>query len=799
MKLYLFRIAIRNAGRNGTLSFAKLFGLSISFAVILFVSVFVYYETSFDKCIPGHDRIYRCLMEGKLNNREESFAVTSPEEAGAIVSEIPEITDAVRIMFQGEANLKVEEKNIESGSFYLADSGFFSFFGIPVTTNLDNPLEAPNYLVIAKSLAEKHFGSVEEAIDKTVLFRGDKCIITGVFNDLPKNFHLQPKVLQSLQKSNPDKVGWDSQSYYTYFKTGKPVTNMNDLNFKLTKTVYTHHNPGNLIDVARAQTLEDFRYQPELYIYYTAEPLSAIHFSKHKFDFSVTSNRYYVYGAVVLAFLILLISSVNFVNLSLAGISMRYKDIGIRKTTGAKNKHIIKQFLFESTIFLVTGFVLAVFIYQLVEMPLIRYLNLDITLSGMSRLENALLVFTGLLSFYLAVIALPVILISNKEITGLIKEERPAIGRFSARNFFILFQFILSVFIILSSLTVHKQIKFMVKKDRGYDQQNVMMLTLWEMHPEKRKSFIEELKKYPEIKSVATSDGYFGDDLGTSAAYFESIEETNYFHTTVLPVDDAFQETFGFTMKEGRFFDKAKKTDFDAAILNESAMALYPGNGSMVNKDVFIAGRKYNVIGIVKDFNYRSLHYPIQPLVMTRIENFGVVYVKINNGEIPEVIKIMQKLWKKHSIPIPFQYKFHDEVVAAHYIKDRQATRLLLILSILSIAIACVGLFAISLFTITRRTKEIGIRKVNGAQVTEVMAMLNSDFIRWVTIAFIIACPVAWYVLHKWLQNFAYKTALSWWIFAVAGAFTIVIALLTVSWQSWRAATRNPVEALRYE
>ncbi len=799
MKPFYLTIAIRNALKNGTLSFAKLFGLSISFAVILFAAGYVYFETSFDKCIPDHDRIYRCLMDGKVNNTQESFAVTSPEEARVIASEIPEITEAIRIMYQGESTITYKDESFKWGRYFLADPEFFSFFNIPVKTNQVNPLAANNNLVIARSLAEKYFGSTEAALEKVVKMGNEDCVITGVFDDPPGNFHLQPKLIQSLQRSDPDKVGWDSQNYYTYFKTINPVNDIDVLNFKISKVVYSHYNSDGRIDGVKAKSWDDLKYAPELYVFYTAEPLTAIHFSKHKFDPAKTSNKSYVYGAVVLAILILLISSINYINLTIANISTRLKDVGIRKTTGAKNRNIIRQFLFESSVFLLVGFVIAVFVYQLAEKPLTQYLNFEIALSDGRMLKITVLVFIALIVLNLAAVITPIIMISNRKILSLIKELKPAKGRFSVNNYSVMLQFVLSGLIILSALLVHKQINYMVNKDRGYDPHNVMMLVMWEMHPETRRSLLEEIKTHDAIESVSTADAYFGEDIGMNAAFFEELSDENYFHTTVLPVDDGFQKTFNLQMKEGRFFEKDKETDFNAAILNKTAIKEYRGEGSMVDKDVFISDKKYTVIGIVKDFNFRSLHHPIQPLVMTRIDNFGNVSIRIKNDRIAEAAGILQKLWKKYDIAVPLNYTFHDQVVAEHYLKDQQAKRLLLVLSIISIIIACVGLYAISFFRIVKRTKEIGIRKVNGARASEVVFMLNKDFLKWVAFAFVIVCPVAWFAMHKWLQSFAYKTNLSWWVFAVAAGITIVIALLTVSWQSWRAANRNPVEALRYE
>ena len=797
MKHYKLKMTIRNARKNGVLSFAKVFGLSLSFAVILFASGYVYFETSFDKSVPDHNKIYRCLMQGLLNEEIADFAVTSPAQAAAITTDIPEITEATRIMNGGNASLKMNDNHVNSWPLFYADPNIFSFFSIPIETNLENPLNAENYLVISKSIAEKQFGSVENALGKVVDLRGENCIITGVFNDLPDNFHLQVNLFQSIQKSNPDQIGWGSQNYYTYFKTNQPNVDVNELNFKISKSVFSHSI--DRIDALNAKTMNDLKYEDNFYLFYTCEPLNAIHFSNHKFDPAKTSNKTYVYGAIILAILVLLISSINFINLTIANISTRLKEIGIRKTIGAFKKDIIKQFLYETSVFFIVSFILAVVIYLGTAKPLAQYLGLNIQLIDNLNFKIIVAVFAALLIFNLATNIFPIILTSNKKVLGLIKNENVAKRHKWKNSSFILIQFVLSGLIILSSVFVQKQINFMVNKDRGYNGDNVIMLTLWEMSPQSRQNFIDKLKSYNSAQSVSTSEVYFGEDFSMNSAYFQTREDKNHFHTSVLPADDEFLNTFGFKMKEGRYFEKERQTDFDAAILNESAVKEYTGGSSLIGTNVIVGGKTYHVVGIINDFNFRSLHHKIEPLVMTRIKNSGNVFIKVRNAQIPEVLSTIQNLWYEFKIDFPLNYKFHDEVLTRHYAKDQQAKKLLLLLSLISIVIACVGLYAISLFTIIRKTKEIGIRKVNGAKIKEVMIILNKDFVKWVAIAFVIACPIAWYSMHKWLENFAYKTELSWWIFAFACVLAMGIALLTVSWQSWRAARRNPVEALRYE
>lgn len=791
------KIALRNARKDSVLSFAKLFGISFSFAIILFAAGYVYYETSFDKSIADNDRIYRILMQGKLNGNDADFAVTSSMMAEAVLNEIPEISEAVRLTIRGNANINFENESIDLGPLLYADSELFGFFGFTIHKNIDDLFAAENNIAIAKSVAEKYFGSVDGALNKVVSLRGDDCTITGVFDDLPNNFHLRTKIIQSIKDVNPDQDGWGSQNYYTYIKTSQANVNLDELNFKLTKTAYTHYD--DKLDGANAKTWKDLSYDEGTFIFFNAEPLTDIHFSKHRFDPAITASKTYVYGAIILALLILLISSFNFINLTVANLSTRFKEIGIRKTNGAQNKQIAFQFIFESILFWLVGFALALLIYKLGEAPLLQYLGLEVNIASNGLVLLIASVFISLFLFNLATNILPIIYYSKKKTLSLIKKEATQKGQSWIKDGFVVLQFVLSALIILSTFFVQKQINFMVNKDRGYDKDNIITLMMWDMPPETRRTFIEEIKNHATIQSVSTSDVNLGDDPSMNDAYFETKEDGNYFHTSVLPVDYEFINTFKLQLLEGRFFEKELKSDLQAVLLNETAAKGYQKPGSLIGKNLIVAGTNYHVLGIVKDFNFRSLYHAVQPLVITQIENFGNVFIKVRNNEIPAALEIIRAKRKELNLTSPLNFSFHDEVIAKHYSKDQQAKKLLFFLSLVSVLIACVGLYAISFFTIIKRTKEIGIRKVNGAKISEILTMLNKDFVKWVAIAFVIATPIAYYAMHKWLENFAYKTSLSWWIFALAGLLALGIALLTVSFQSWKAATKNPVESLRYE
>jgi putative ABC transport system permease protein len=287
-----------------------------------------------------------------------------------------------------------------------------------------------------------------------------------------------------------------------------------------------------------------------------------------------------------------------------------------------------------------------------------------------------------------------------------------------------------------------------------------------------------------------------------NAFYFETAADENFFHASFIRVNSEFIKTLNIKLSQGRFFEKDRKADEMTAVLNETAAKEYMKKDSLLGKYLIFGDEpstKFQIIGILKDFNFRSIHNPIEPLVILNRDVYNYLYIKVNKNQIAKARMAIQSSFKELSISRPPDYSFLDEVLARSYVKDKKAMRLLMLISIISILISCFGLYAIVYFNLSRKIKEIGIRKINGAKVTEVMTMINKDFLKWIIIAFIIACPVAWYLMQKWLQNFAYKTELSWWIFTLVGFLIFGIALMTMSWQSWKAATRNPVAALRYE
>ncbi len=808
MLKHIFKSTLKNAFNGSVLSLTKLFGISLSFAVILLVASYVRYETSFDNFFKEKDRIFRVYMKGSIKGRDFNAAVTSAPMARGAKKEIPEIADATAIKPQGGRIYTVNLKDfIFEDGFMLADTNFFSFFQLEILSNTINPLNAKNDITISESLAKKLFGTSNLALNQPVKIKnGDKYddfIVTGIFKDFPDNCHFKCTAVANISNLNDFNNGWGGQNFFTFIKTSSSVVNQKLLDFKLSQLVYLH-SPIEGKDVKNARSVEDLKYTDDTYIYYLTEKLTDIHFSRHKFDYSATTDKTYVYGAITLALLVLLISAFNYVNLTIANFKVRAKEFGIRKTNGANTKDVILQFFSESLLFWTIGFLISLFIYYLSKDYIDTYLGFDIRLNTIETIKVVIICFVGLILFNLLINALPVIVYSKNNVISLSKIGKSSSSKKGySRNSFLLIQFFISAVVILCTLIVHKQINYSNTKYLGYDYKSILVLDNGGIPSNTSKALIDKIKNNVNISSISTCDRYFGgEDPGMNAFFFETAAEENFFHASFIRVNSEFIKTMNIQLSQGRFFEKDRKADEMTVVLNETAAKEYTKKDTLLGKYLMFGddpSTKFQIIGILKDFNFRSIHNPIEPLVIFNREVYNFLYIKVNNNQIAEAKMAIQSSFKELSISRSPDYSFLDEVLARSYVKDKKAMKLLMLISIISILISCFGLYAIVYFNLSRKVKEIGIRKINGAKITEVMSMINKDFLIWVLIAFIIACPVAWYLMQKWLQNFAYKTELSWWIFALAGLLTLGIALMTMSWQSWRAATRNPVEALRYE
>ncbi|HKI89033.1 MAG TPA: FtsX-like permease family protein, partial [Draconibacterium sp.] len=528
------------------------------------------------------------------------------------------------------------------------------------------------------------------------------------------------------------------------------------------------------------------------------ESLTDIHFNWY-------SNRSYIYILASVALLILILGSINYMNLNVAMYTKRLREIKIKKVVGASKKYLILQLMAESVFFCFISVVITLGIVAVIASGMNEIIGDDF---HMIMSENAdlilglvlLSVITGILS-----ILYPVLIVSSfKPVLSGGKEKINA-GNSTFRGGLVTFQFTVSIALLISFLFVYKQINYLHNKNIGLDKENIVVIPSTPQLNEKLDLFKQQLAQNPNIVSVSASkrtpsQGLW--DSGSAAVISDGNSNPLNFRLANIRVDEDFLPTYKIELVAGKNFDKSNNSN-KGYIINEIAAKKigWDSPEDAIGNQINYSGKTERIIGVTKDFNYESLHVPLAPVIMMyQPSSFNSLSIRITPFEKTKTLAYIENIWQHYNVQDNiFSYEFLDDRFNRLYTAEESMKQLLNYFMIIALSIAILGLIGLSMFIIQRRVKEIGIRKVNGAKILEVMTLLNKDFVRWVTIAFGFAAPVAYFVMHKWLENFAYKTTLSWWIFALAGLLALGIALLTVSWQSWRAATRNPVEALRYE
>jgi len=794
------KTTIRNLGKKPIYSLITFVGFTFGIAAGLLIYLWVFNELNYDKSHQNYERIYRVLTLSKRGNEIVKSAGCYRPVPATLKKDYPQIEYATYLSFSSEDSpLQREEggEKIEARELWVNNDFFSIFNGFTfIEGNAFDAIKNPAAIILSETAAKKLFGN-EPALGKTVISdKYYKSIFTveGVVT-IPKNSHIDFGYI--LPESNP-KVAIYSDSW-----SDKGYTN-----------VYIKLRNDALIDetflsrisnqISRySQNTEKLMFQPltDIHLYSDYEP---------SFNDRNMSNYKYVWIFSGLAILIILMASFNFSVLSVARASERSTEIAIKKVNGASRYHIISQFMGESLFQTFAATLLAVIIIWLL-LPWFSVLSgkdLQFILS-LKLIINLLLLtlVTGLLAG-----AYPSFFLSSLNPNGIFRGGSITGSKAGFIRSLVAVQFCIAIFFIIATSLFVKQLNYIRTKDLGLNHQNIVVIPtgLWYQN----KGFKEELLKNPKILSVSASVKAPVDFPWKSTMAFNHQGVVDSLNATWFFVDEDFAKTYQLEVLKGQFLqmnysaywkemEKAGKSIKEGkeyavsipVVINETAekkLGFDDPIGQRIGGNV--------IVGVVKDFNFRPLHYPIGPLMLTNNpENIMTVNVKIAPENRAETLKYISDTYLKHRDRRGFSYSFFDDLLAEKYQDETRLKNITIAFSILAIVISVLGILGMAVFAITRRTKEIGIRKVNGAKVSEVMVMLNKDFVKWVAIAFVIATPIAWYTMHKWLENFAYKTELSWWIFVLAGLLALGIALLTVSWQSWKAATRNPVEALRYE
>jgi len=824
MKRNYLKIAWRNLLRNKVSGIINVGGLAIGLACVMFISLYVKDELSYDRFFKNADRIYRVNTHEKIANDEFTAGHTPPPVGAALVSNIPEIESYTRIFMPGDQIIHFvhngQKGSLTEKSLLSVDSNFLQVFSYPlVEGNRATCLNGPNSVVLTERAAKKYFGNTA-AMGKNLVFDrySTPFTVTAILKDLPAQSSLQFDVLQSNVGMPPVKHfswSWVWLQMGTYVKLRDNIPN-DEATIKHIETKFS-----SMIKVQAAsafkrigQPFDEFIkkggiYQLEL------QPLTAVHLYSSNIGsrFITQSDIKYVYIFSAIGLFIILLACVNFMNLATAQSAKRAKEVGIRKVLGSARNQLIVQFMAEALVYTLIAAVIAIVIVSLCLPAFNQLAAKSISLSaffGFSSLAGLLwlVILTALLAgsypaFFLTSFKPAVILRGNDA-------EKNAGGGFFTRNALVVFQFTISTVLIICTMIVYKQLLYNQSKDLGFNKENVLMIADADRLGKTEESFRQELLRLPEVANASVSTSMPTKNLFTDYYVPESADNVTTADKNIslssFIVDEAFVPTMKLKMVAGRSFSKSFN-DSASVILNQTAATQLGWNDPVGKSLTYPGGNnvKFKVIGIVKDFNASSLHDPMAPFALfyttshTYTIGTSFIAVRIKPGDYNKAISNIQNKWKSFMPDNPFEYSFLDQEFDALYRTDQTVGQVFGVFTFLSLTVACLGLLGLAMYTAERRTKEIGIRKVLGASIQNIVSMLSKDFLMLVIIASVIAFPLAWYAMNRWLQSFAYPTAVSWWIFALAGVTTAVIALLTVSFQAVKAALTNPAESLKTE
>jgi putative ABC transport system permease protein len=802
IKNYL-KTAWRNIRKNKLFSFINILGLSLGIATCFIIMLYVQDELSYDRFNKNADNIARIVFNANINGGKINESVVMAPVAQTMKKDFPEVQDATRLQAMGASKVNVGDKVFKDDQFAFVDANFFSIFTLPmIEGDAKTALLQPNTVVITKSTAEKYFGK-EDVIGKTLGLNNnaDFYKVTGVIEDIPVNSHFHFAMFGSILGFDQAKSdSWMYGGFHTYLLL-KPGTDLKKMEARFPAMVEKYMGPQ--IQQQMGLSLKQFRTKGNE-LGFSLQPLTDIHLNSYTTtELEAGGNATYVYIFAGVAIFMLIVACINFINLSTAGATKRAKEVGVRKVAGSGRFQLIKQFLSESILITLFALVIA---FALVQLALPAFNN--ISGEHLSFDTKPILAFIGL-GLLVGIIAgiYPAFYLSSFKPIAVLKGKLTTNHKsFGLRSGLVVFQFIISVALIIGTIVVYQQMKYIQNKDLGYNKEQLITIPNSYALGKNEQVFKQQMLQDPRIVNATMS-------------WYKPAGPTNYNNALAYPqgndnlivdgveyhVDEQYISTMGMHIVNGRDFSKDFATDSSGIILNETAAAALGWNTiSAIGKTVIRQNADkgsnvpYHVVGVVKNFNFKSLHEAVSPLYMTLYPEGGLIF-KIKTTDVAGLLATMKKQWSSYNTDEPFTYSFMDDLFNNTYSAEQKTGTILNIFSILTIFVASLGLFGLATYTAEQRTKEIGIRKVLGASVSQVTRMLSKEFLRLVFIASLIAFPVSWWAMNKWLQSFAYRINISWWVFAVAGFITIFIALITVSFQAVKAAIANPVKSLRTE
>jgi putative ABC transport system permease protein len=802
------KIALRNLWKSKGFSAINIIGLAIGLATCLLITLFVLDELSYDRYNTKASRIYRVDGDMKFGSRQSTLAVEADAMGPTLKKDFPQVEQYVRFRKIGGLLIKKGSENVQENSVIYADSTLFDVFTLPmIDGDPKTALREPNSIVLTATTARKYFNTTQVAGKNVIINNRDNYKITGVIKDIPSQSHFNFDFFVSMATLEESRRNnWMSNNFNTYIVLKKEA-DPKQLEAQFDALVEKYVGPQ--IMQLLSNSLDDIKKSGN-YERHVLTPLTRIHLYSDKVsELGANSSIQYVYIFSAIAFFILLIACVNFMNLSTARSANRAREVGVRKVLGSLKGNLVMQFLTESILISCIALLLAgVLTYTM--LPYFNQLaakDIKIQILASPWLLPGLLLLvliTGLLAG-----SYPAFYLSSFKPIQVIKGKLAAGFKTSwLRSGLVVFQFVISIILIIATLVIYRQLHFIRSHKPGFNREQVLVIHNSTPLGNKTKAFREELVKLPGVENATITSYLPTNGWRNENPLFADpgLDQKRAVSMQTWDVDDQYIPTLGMKLASGRNFSREFLTDSGGVIINEAAARKY-GFTDPIGKSLYYIRDINNkddisvlrIIGIVKDFNFNSLRQQVTPLALMLSESRGNMALRIRSSNIPQLVAQIEKKYKAMAPGQPFDYTFMDEDFNNLYRTEQRMGVLAISFSALAILIACLGLFGLAAYAAEQRTREIGIRKVLGATVSNITTMLSKDFLKLVMLAAVIAFPLAWWVMHTWLQDFAYRTNISWWVFIMAGLVAALIAVVTVSFQTIKAALMNPVKSLKME
>jgi putative ABC transport system permease protein len=807
-----FKIAWRNLARNKGYSIINIGGLTIGVTACLMIALYITHELSYDTHFKNADRIYRMDTELLMNENHYQLASTPPAAARVLPADFPEVESAMHFRQWPWRWVKHGTESFKEPNVAYASNGIFEVFSLPlIEGNVSNALTEPGSLVISKSTAEKYFPD-KQALGQTLVIDDVNYSITGVFEDLPVTTHFKLDfILSAAGLEDAKNESWLSNNFNTYLLL-REGANEEHLESKFPSLVEKYFGPqakeffGSTLRLNSADGSGDK-------VIYSLTPVEDIHLRSHlTMEMGANSDIAYVYLFGAVALFILLIACINFMNLSTARSANRAKEVGVRKVMGSIHSHLISQFLTESVLLSTSSFILALGLTYLLLPSFNTLAERTLAIPFKEPVFIALFICAAIVNGIFAGLY-PSFFLSAFKPIQVLKGSGIGLKGKSIRSTLVVLQFMISIFLVIGTIAVQKQLSFIQNKKLGYMKDQVVILHNTETLGRQQQTFKNELIRNSIVTSASVS-GYVpisGWARADKSFWKEGQEpsEENFVPMQCWDVDHDYIPTLGMEINKGRNFSLNFPSDSTAVILNEAAVKHFGFKdpiGERIETFAFEKGsfetKKYTtlvVIGVVKDFHFESLKEGITPLCLRLGESNWSMQVRFQSENTPQIIDYLRHAWMEINPGTPFEFTFLDEAFGKMYASEKRMASVFAIFATLAIILACLGLFALTAFTAEQRTREIGIRKVLGASVFGIIYLLSKDFGKLIVIAFVLSAPLAWYAVDWWLKDYTYKVEVGVFVYLSAGLFAFLIAWLTMSFQSVKAARANPVDSLRSE